>query len=449
MNRLRDTLHARTGLAPSDADLERALRAVLLPAGALPASPAARNAAALGAAAPGVAAPGDYAPLPGTPEFEALVDLVVVPESWMLRDPAVFTEALRFVQARLAARPLRQVRILSVPCAGGEEPYSMALVLAQAGIAPAQCRIDAVDLSQAAIARARAGRFTRNAFRGADLAFRDRWFTRSGSEYVVDDALRAYVDFRQGNLLAMDGRADAAPYQRAQYDLVFCRNLLIYFDAPTRARAAHAIAALLADDGLLLSGHAEAPSFCANGFAPVRAGFILHKRAAALQPVADVAAAAHVAPLPPLRRRVRAMAAPATSPARAALAAFVPDAPRRVPPVPPAPPSSEAPQDLLAQARRHADAGRLREAEAACRGLLAATPDSADAWFLLGTVQECGGQPQAADASWRRCVYLAPGHYEALCSLAMLHEGLGDTAAGAGFRQRAARIYARRGSASA
>jgi chemotaxis protein methyltransferase WspC len=433
MNRLRDTLHASTGLAPSDADLERALRAVLPPAGTLPAT-----SPALGALLSSPAVRGDYAPLPGTPEFEALVDLVVVPESWMLRDPAVFTEALRFVQGRLAARPLRQVRILSVPCAGGEEPYSMALVLAQAGIAPARCRIDAVDLSQAAIARARAGRFTSNAFRGADLAFRERWFTRSGSEYVVDDALRAYVDFSQGNLLAMDGRTDAAPYaapyQRTQYDLVFCRNLLIYFDAPTRARAAHAIAALLADDGLLLSGHAEAPSFCANGFAPARAGFILHKRAA-VQPAADVA------PLPPVRRRMRAMAA---------LTSSAPDAPpRRMPPAPPAPPSSEAPQDLLAQARRHADAGRLREAEAACRGLLAATPDSADAWFLLGTVQECGGQPQAADASWRRCVYLAPGHYEALCSLAMLHEGLGDTAAGAGFRQRAARIYARRGSASA
>ena len=100
----------------------------------------------------------DYDPQPGTPEFDALVDLVVVPESWILRDPAVFETALRFVQARLLTRPGQPVRVLSLPCAGGEEPYSLAMLLARAGIAPADCRIDAFDLSQAALARARAGR---------------------------------------------------------------------------------------------------------------------------------------------------------------------------------------------------------------------------------------------------------------------------------------------------
>lgn len=414
MSRLRETLHASTGLAPSEADLARALREQL---------PALADTLAA-----------DYAPLPGTPEFEALVDRVVVPESWMLRDPAVFAEALRFVQARLAAQPLRTVTILSVPCAGGEEPYSMALVLAQAGIQPGRCRIDAIDLSQAAIARARSGRFSRNAFRGADLAFRERWFTREGDDYVVDDALRAYVRFSQGNLLAMGARADLPPY-----DLVFCRNLLIYFDAAHRARAAHAIAALLADDGLLLSGHAEAPSFCGNGFAPAHAGHVLRKQAAPASASRSVSAAP-VAARPRVRKPVRAL--PASAPLAAPAPAATPAA-KAVAKAPAAAP------DLLADARRHADAGQLEQAEAACRACLAAVPDSADAWFLLGTVQECSGQMRAADASWRRCVYLAPDHYEAMCSLALLHESQGDTAAGAGFRQRAARIFARRGSTSA
>ena len=409
MRGLRDTLHASTGLAPSEADLARALREQL---------PAARS---------------DYVPQPGTPEFEALVDRVVVPESWMLRDPAVFAEALRFVQARLAAQPQRTVSILSLPCAGGEEPYSMALVLAQAGVPASRCRIDAIDLSQAAIARARSGRFSRNAFRGADLAFRERWFTRTGDEYVIDDALRAYVRFSQGNLLAMGARADLPPY-----DLVFCRNLLIYFDAAHRARAARAIAALLADDGLLLSGHAEAPSFCSNGFATAHAGYVLRKQ---VTPVcASVSAtAAPAAARPRMRRPVRTLPASAPAPASKPAAKSIAKAVT----APPAAP------DLLAEARRHADAGQLQQAEAACRACLAAVPDSADAWFLLGTVQECSGQARAADASWRRCVYLAPDHYEAMCSLALLHEGQGDAAAGAGFRQRAARIFARRGSTSA
>jgi len=422
MNRLRDTLHASTGLMPTDADLERALRDAAGPGGQR-----------------ALAAPEDYAPLPGTPAFEALVDQLVVPESWMLRDPAVFTEALRFVQQRLAARPQRPVRILSVPCAGGEEPYSMALVLAQAGIPATRCRIDAVDLSQAAIARARSGRFTRNAFRGADLAFRERWFTRQGDDYLVDDALRAYVGFSQGNLLAMSDSAAVPAGVLPPYDLVFCRNLLIYFDAPTRTRAAQAVANVLADDGLLLSGHAEAPSFCANGFIPAHTGFVLRKRIGPAQPAAAMPA---LADLPPLRRGARAAALPMPHRPAAAMPAL---------PAPPARPSVAAPvpDDLLAQARSLADAGRLPQAETACRALLDIAPDSADAWFLLGTVQASAARPHAADISWRRCVYLAPDHYEALCSLALLHEGLGDAATGAGFRQRAARIYARRGGGTA
>jgi chemotaxis protein methyltransferase WspC len=399
---LRKLLHDCTGLAPSEADLERALREHVPDA------------------------PAGFATRPGTPDFETLVDLVVVPESWMMRDPAVFAEALRFVQARLAARPARQLRILSLPCAGGEEPYSMALVLAQAGVPAARCRIDGIDLSQAAVARARAGRFTRNAFRGADLAFRARWFTPCGDDYLVADALREYVTFSQGNLLDPDGLPGGT-----RYDLVFCRNLLIYFDHAGSARAAHAIGALLADDGLLLSGYAEAPSFCRHGFAPApQAGFALRKQAAGAP-----------APAPrPARAPLRVV--PAAVPATAALPSTRPvPAPKLAPSLPP-----NVPPDLLAQARDHADAGRLADAEAACRAALAATPDSADAWFLLGMVEECGGKPKAADASWRRCVYLAPEHYEALCSLAMLHERLGDAAAGTGFRQRAARIFARRGS---
>lgn len=393
---LRDLLRDVTGLALSTADVERAVRERMQLLG--------------------VRERADYAPLPGTPEFEALVDLVVVPESWMLRDAAVFQEALRFVRRRMGVRP---VRILSLPCAGGEEAYSMALTLLEAGIPASRCRIDAVDLSGAAIARAREGRYTRNAFRSADLSFRDRWFTRVGDEYLVDDALRAYIRFTQGNLFAL-----AVPEPR--YDLVFCRNLLIYFDDPTRIRAAEALDAVLEDDGLLLSGFAEAPAFCRHGFTPqsARIGFALRK------------AARMAASGPAVARRAR----PALPPLPVAAAL------RRTPPAPAPQPQ---PRDLLAQAQREADAGRLPEAETTCRALLARQPDNAQAWFLLGMISECAGRPHAAAEHWRRCVYLDPDQYEALCSLALLHERLGDATAADGYRRRAARIFERRRSVDA
>ena len=373
----------------------------------------------------------DYDPQPGSAEFDALVDLVVVPESWILRDPAVFQAALRCVQTFLLTRPDRPVRVLSLPCAGGEEPYSLAMLLARAGIQPAQCRIDGVDLSHAAIARARAGRFTRNAFRGPDHGLRERFFTQDGDEYVIGPAPRAYVNFAQGNLFDLD------PPRGGGYDIVFCRNLLIYFDAATQERAAARLRALLADDGLLLAGYAESPALGRFGFAShtQRESFALRKP--------GWRAGAGVRP--DMRPGVGAAVRAALRPVPAAPPAPVPGATHPAVPVPAPLPDHE---DLLAEAKRHADAGRLAEAERACRAALALRADDPQAWFLLGLTEEVAGRPLDAERSWRRCLYLDPDHYEVLCALALLLEGRGDAAA-APLRRRAARAYARRGSVTA
>ncbi|WP_374586298.1 protein-glutamate O-methyltransferase CheR, partial [Pseudoduganella sp.] len=206
-------------------------------------------------------------------ELRELVELVVVPESWLFRDPAAFAAAVEHVRAR-QAEGAKIVRILSVPCAGGEEPYSMAMALLDAGVPPQGFVIDAIDISAACVARAQAGVYGRNAFRSQDLAFRERYFTALGEEtYQVDDALRARIRFSQGSIL--QGPLGSA----RQYDVIFCRNLLIYFDDPTTTAAIERLSAHLADDGILLAGYAEVPSFVRHGFAPLphRQAFALRK----------------------------------------------------------------------------------------------------------------------------------------------------------------------------
>ncbi|MDB5962720.1 MAG: methyltransferase, partial [Massilia sp.] len=222
------------------------------------------------------AAAADYLDHLSGPELAALIELVVVPESWMYRDPDAFAAATGFVRQRLLQRPQRQVRILSLPCAGGEEPYTMAMALHDAGVPAPSYRIDAMDLSSVALERARAGWYTKNAFRGRSLEFRERHFSVAGNGYQIHRALRDQVTFMQANILAIDTDAGAG-----RYDVIFCRNLLIYFDAPTTAAAVTVLRTLLADDGMLLSGYAEVPAFCANGFQPLRlpGAFALQKAA--------------------------------------------------------------------------------------------------------------------------------------------------------------------------
>ncbi len=102
------------------------------------------------------------------------------------------------------------------------------------------------------------------------------------------------------------------------------------------------------------------------------------------------------------------------------------------------------PAALLAAARRQADAGDYRAAAASCHATLAASPDSAEAYFILGMVNDCERKPGVAEECWRRCIYLQPDHYEALCHLALLAEQAGNAEQATAFKQRAARVYQRR-----
>nr|WP_315223042.1 CheR family methyltransferase [uncultured Duganella sp.] len=367
-------------------------------------------------------------------ELEALVEEVVVPESWFYRDPQAFQAAADYIAARLAATPERMLRILSVPCAGGEEPYTMAMVLSDAGIPRERFVIDAVDISLACIERARRGVYGRNAFRNQDMGFRERHFTACGdNEFRIDDDIRKQVRFKQSNMLDADLDARAG-----SYDVIFCRNLLIYFDKPTTRAAIAKLDQLLRRDGLLFVGYAEVPSLCQHGFAPLPYAQAFGVTRETTVERRKVARAPVPAPsLPPPAR-------PPTLPPRpASTASPTRSRSQRPPPAPAAPSTPAAAGDLLADARRLADLGQLNEAEGKCRDYLAQVPDSAEAYFILGLLNELTKKLRQAEDYWKRCIYLQPDHYEALCHLALLAETNSDAATAAALKARAARIYKR------
>lgn len=359
-------------------------------------------------------------------EFGALIDLVVVPETWFFRDPEAFAVAARFaLKLQVSAR--RPARILSVPCAAGEEPYSLAMALLSSGVARNSFLIDAVDVSPQAIRRAHAGVYSRGAFRSRDLQFRNRYFAPCGGGFELAPEIRRLVHFRCGNLLTLE------PLDGNQYDIIFCRNLLIYFNEATQAAAIRKLEGMLDDDGLLFCGYAETTTFSLHNFtrAPYANAFAVQKRRNAEHNESD----AHSAFLPRIvststdPRKTPRMPRPVTAPMPAASRSEA---------------SANNAEGMLEHANRMADQGAADEASRAYRDYLEVVPDSAQAHFMLGLLSEQRGDDRSAVEFLRRAVYLDPNHYEALCHLSLLADRHGNKTGAQNYRQRAGRVFERR-----
>ena len=202
-------------------------------------------------------------------ELEALIEAVIVPETWFFRDKAPFALLQNYVENEWRRiNPGRVLRVLSVPCSTGEEPYSIAIALIEAGLNPDQFHIDAIDISRRSLQLAQRAIYDKHSFRGTDLPFQQRYFTRTTAGitvgYCLCEAVRQSVHFQYGNIVDLAFAIDKLPY-----DIIFCRNLLIYFDQLSRERTIQVLDRLLNLQGLLFVGHAETAMLPVAQFIPL------------------------------------------------------------------------------------------------------------------------------------------------------------------------------------
>jgi chemotaxis protein methyltransferase WspC len=351
----------------------------------------------------------------------ALAAELVVPETWFFRGGRrLFDTLAKFVSASVADTP---VRVLSVPCSTGEEPYSLALALHEQPVAADAYRIEGVDLSAAHVARAAAGWFSAFAFRVTGPGVRAAHFRQSVDRWELPTAVRETVRFRVGNAADPNFLAGEAPF-----DLVLCRNLFIYLTSEARRQAMANLDRLLAPDGWLILSPAEADRLPPGRFAATGLPeFGIYRRAdsgVAVQPIADLLRPTARKPIPrtppPLTRVVARTTRPECAPRSEPVAATA----------------------TLGTARELADAGRLAEARAACERLIAGNADDADAYALLGSVRLAEGSPADAAEAFRKALYLDPNHAEAIGHMIVICDTRGDMARAAALRKRLARLTA-------
>ncbi|MDB6144787.1 MAG: cheR1 [Pseudomonas sp.] len=368
----------------------------------------------------------------------ALIEAVIVPETWFFRYPESFAILGKLAATRLAqlmdSRPLR---ILSLPCSTGEEPYSIAMALFDAGVAARQFLVDAVDISPWSINKAKQAIYGKNSFRGDQIAYRDRHFSAEAEGYRVSEKVRDQVNFQTGNVLN-PGLLAGQP----TYDFVFCRNLLIYFDQATQQQVFKVLKRLTREDGVLFIGPAEGNLLTRLGMRSIGAAqsFAFSRT----PPATDGPATSLLLPLPlpavaslPLRAKprpfVQSPLAAASGRVQLANVSSARD------------PMQQDAASLLTLIASLANQGQSAEALAACERYLKLYEPVAQVFYWQGLLKDLGGQPNEAQGLYRKALYLEPQHPEALAQLAALLASQGDTAGARRLQERAARGLGKEG----
>lgn len=333
---------------------------------------------------------------------EVIAELTIG-ETYFFRNAAQFAALREVILPDLIQRRsmVRYLRLWSAGCATGEEPYSLAITLRETLPAdpPWQISILATDINQRFLARAREALYGSWSFRETPDAVRERYFIPESGRWRLRDEVKRDVVFAHLNLV--EPSYPSPQLGIIAFDIIFCRNVLIYFDEPTTQQIVQRLYDSLIPGGWLVVGHAEPNIELYRQFETHNApGAVLYRKPLHAPPFTPATTVAPVSskPAPP----------PLPAPSR-------PVIPATQPVSPPPPPS---PDELLTQARVAADRGDWSIAQTHVQALLKAYPLFAPAYYLQAQIAEHHGALDEALADYRRSVYLDPHFVMGLIGMA-------------------------------
>lgn len=366
-------------------------------------------------------------------ERQSLLDGLLVGETWFFREWSSFARFDEWVRARRNQfSQTTPLQVLSLPCATGEEAWSIAALLREAGFREGEALIEAIDISQPALEQARLGVYPARRLR---MKNSQRWshLLEPGENSLlrVADCLKGLVRFRQGN--AMDR---SFPGRNKNYHVIFCRNMLIYMSPQARSHVFRTLYDLLNPQGLLFLGHTES--------APPDSGFRRSEGTGAFAWERDSDQPSSrprpgYQPSPPPKKTLVRLASPVLPLSSEPLVPHNPagEAPsplpsNQTPSLPVAPPLS----DKLQQARQLANRGDYSEALSWLESPEGRSSLDVEVHCLAGILLSALKNGKEATVRLKRALYLKPDHTESLIHLALLLEQQGDTGNASRLRSR-------------
>jgi chemotaxis protein methyltransferase WspC len=313
-------------------------------------------------------------------EFAHLVEEIVVPETWFFRDKQPFEYLKSYVSSRKLTKP---IKLLSAPCSSGEEPYSIAISLLESGLSPRNFTIEAIDISHRAIGKASKGIYGKNSFRG-DFNYQ-KYFEPVKQGYQLLPEVCNMVIFKQGNILNVNN------FPEAHYDVIFCRNLLIYLDRVVAKKLIEKITNSLKLGGILFVGSAETIHIPLESYVSLNQPFTF-----AYQKIQ-------------LPKEI-SLAQNSTTPK----------------PLLSCPKQPKKEESELIRARKLADMGKLEESINLCKNYLNQCSLSIEAHILLGELYQASSNTIKAEECFQKALYLDPNDSQAVNYLLLLKEQRGD-----------------------
>ena len=402
-------------------------------------------------------------------EFDELVEEVVVPETWFFRNIFPFEALASYLPGLKNKRPgdeNAELKILSLPCSTGEEPYSIAMVLMEKDLPIGKFSIDALDISQRAIRKAKRGIYGRHSFREEYRGLREKYFQRTQAGYVLAPKVKEKVKFSRANIIT-----DNLDYSQQAYDVIFCRNLLIYFDRQTQACVLKKLYRMLKPKGILCVGHAEAAQVTKSHFISldISMAFAFSKIDDAIETsfisrsVSKKISTENSKALKNLESTFQSLVGLVEKDQEMsnrlsrnrALTQVPAENNRRVKKLPKV--SKEIQENMQDEAHArgvatlkkisgYLDLGRLNDAAILCESYLKNNPESTDAYYYLGLISHQKGSPGAAESLLKKALYLDPDHHLAIGLLALLAEERGDAGQAEDYRRRQKRAINRNSS---
>jgi len=367
--------------------------------------------------------------VPGSEELLLLVEAMTVVYTWFFRDPAQFSAIEYLIRAFPGDGP---ILVWVAGCATGEEAYSVALVAASVG---KRVSILGTDVNSAALEHARTGRYSAASLNAVDTSMRQKYLAGVSGDFVIPDTIRQCVRFQMANLVDMPPRCPTGD----GWNLIICRNVLIYFTKEQASRTLDTFASGLAPGGHLVLGASEAILDRPAGLdvVVVAGRAVLQRPQPGLQ--TNVSNADRVTPLTALCRVTpdppRAVTRSPASPWTAGPAADKPSGVVRSLVHHGGAPPPDSTACLLQQGYAALDAGDIATAKDLCMQAVQGDPTCAEAAMLAGIAHYLDGDSQEALQLLRGALCLDPTLWVACFYQALCYDNIG-------YADDAARSYA-------